>query len=258
MTDQFVRKDEVREAFGRNAEAYVKSIVHAQGESLQRLVSLTHPQPVWSVLDIATGAGHTAFAFAPHVAKVIATDITPEMLEQTTLGAAERGFSNVETAHADAESLPYPDASFDLVTCRIAPHHFADIHSFLREAARVLKPGGRFAVVDNIVPEGSAGAYINAFEKLRDLSHGRCLSMAEWTAGIESVGLALETGEVLRKKMPFHFWVQRHDADMKSYLLAMLELSDGEAREFLTPEISGDDVFFYLEEGLLIARKAGG
>lgn len=184
-----MRKDDVREAFGQNAESYAKSAVHARGASLERLVELTRPSADWLVLDVATGAGHTAFAFSPYVQKVLATDITPEMLEQTALGAAERGLVNVETAYAEAESLPYPDSYFNLVTCRIAPHHFTDIQAFVREAARVLKTGGLFAVVDNVVPEGSAGMYVNAFEKLRDHSHGRCLSVVEWREAIEAAGL---------------------------------------------------------------------
>ena len=83
----------------------------------------------WRVLDVATGAGHTAFTFAPHVKVVHATDITPQMLAVTTEQAQTRGLSNIVVEHADAEALPYEDGRFDLVTCRIAPHHFGDVPS---------------------------------------------------------------------------------------------------------------------------------
>ena len=71
------------------------------------------------MLDVATGAGHTALAFAPHVAKVTATDITEEMLAETRKLAESRGLANVKTLTANAEDLPFPDASFDLVVCRL-------------------------------------------------------------------------------------------------------------------------------------------
>lgn len=251
-----MRKEDVRAAFGRNAESYAISTVHAKGASLQRLVELSQPQPDWLVLDIATGAGHTAFAFSPLVRKVSATDMTLEMLIQTALGAEARGFKNIEIAFAEAESLPYPNDYFDLVTCRIAPHHFSDIGAFVRESGRVLQPGGVFAVVDNVIPEGVSGAYVNAFEKLRDISHGRCLSMPEWQQAIENAGLQIEHEETFRKQMSFNFWAQRHDTDTQSFLRAMLDLAAGEARMFLSPEAAGKDVVFYLEEGLIIARKA--
>src|SRR5690242_18432848 len=117
-------KELVQKQFGAHAAAYATSRPHAQGASLKRLVELTQPQPNWQVLDVATAAGHTAYAFAPHVAHVTATDITPEMLPVAAKLAAERGITNVTLEIADAEALPYADSSFDLVTCRIAPHHF--------------------------------------------------------------------------------------------------------------------------------------
>ena len=73
-------KSLAQQRFGRAAADYATSEVHAKGASLTRLVELTEPKPHWRVLDVATGAGHTALAFAPHVAKVTATDITEEML----------------------------------------------------------------------------------------------------------------------------------------------------------------------------------
>ncbi len=164
-------RESIRKQFGDNAESYAVSKVHAKGTSLNRLVELVQPGTDWQVLDIATGAGHTALAFAPYVAEVSATDITPEMRQQVRKLVKERGINNMLVETADAEDLPYEEESFHLVTCRIAPHHFSNIPKFLAESARVLKPGGILAIVDNIVPTGSAGDYINAFEKLRDPSH---------------------------------------------------------------------------------------
>jgi ubiquinone/menaquinone biosynthesis C-methylase UbiE len=249
-------KNTIREQFGAHASAYASSEIHAKGASLARLVELLQPQPEWDVLDVATGAGHTALTLAPHVAHVTATDITSQMLEQAHRLAAERGLSNITVETADAEALPYDDGRFDLVTCRIAPHHFADIPLFLNESVRVLRPGRLLAVVDNIVPPGSIGSYINAFEKLRDPSHGRCLSSDEWIIAFQAAGLKIQHRETLRKIVSFSFWAKRHNETMQSYLLAMLSETSGETARFLQPEKSAQDTTFTLREGLFIGQKA--
>src|SRR5262252_10409358 len=146
--------------FGQNAAEYLTSKPHAQGKSLDRLVALTRPEPHWHALDVATGAGHTAYAFAPHVAREWATDITDEMLTLVRQEIARRQLTNVGTLYAKAERLPLGDSRFDLVTCRIAPHHFDSIPAFLEESRRVLKPDGRLGLVDNVVPPGAVGDYI--------------------------------------------------------------------------------------------------
>jgi ubiquinone/menaquinone biosynthesis C-methylase UbiE len=151
MTDQ---KLTVQAQFGAAAEGYATSQVHAQGESLSVLAELIHPQADWQALDVATGAGHTSLLFAPQVAKMIATDLTEEMVNKAAELAARRGLTNMETRLADAEALPFEDSSFDLVTCRIALHHFPNARQAIQEMARVLKPGGVVGFTDNtVVPD---------------------------------------------------------------------------------------------------------
>ncbi len=248
----------VQDQFGPNAAAYVTSEVHAKGESLGRLVTLVQPQAKWRVLDVATGAGHTALAFAPHVAEVVATDITPQMLQQTAVLAQERGITNLTTEPADAENLPFGDGAFDLVTCRIAPHHFPDVPWFVAESARVLRSGGWLAVADNVAPAGAAGAYVNAFEKLRDPSHGRCLTVAEWTAAYEAAGLTATHVGTLWKRLVFDPWARRltDNAALVEQVRTMLLAASGATREFLRPE-NGEKLTFRLQEGIFIGRKEG-
>jgi ubiquinone/menaquinone biosynthesis C-methylase UbiE len=248
-------KEEVLQQFGDNAEAYVTSTVHAKGASLKRLIELVKPQADWEVLDVATGAGHTALTFAPFVALVTATDITPEMLAQAENLAAQKNISNIVFETADAGSLPYPESTFDLVTCRIAPHHFPDIGEFVREAARVLKPGGILAVVDNIVPEGPAGDYVNAFEKFRDPSHSRCWSLEAWLETFRQAGFRITHQETLAKRLDFQFWAQRHDPLMQAYLQAMLWEAGPQAIAFLQPQLVAGGLSFRLVEGILTGQK---
>ncbi|HWV35396.1 MAG TPA: methyltransferase domain-containing protein [Thermomicrobiales bacterium] len=202
-------KDAVRRQYASVGDAYVKSAGHATGSDLARMVALAAPDPGDRMLDIATGGGHVARAFAPHTGEIVASDLTPEILGHAERAFAEWGLGNVSTAVADAENLPFDDASFDLVTCRIAPHHFPDPAAFVQEVARVLRAGGRFALVDSTVPEGEDGAFFNRFEKLRDPSHVRSLTIGEWTALLEAAGFTVEAVESFAKRHDFADWTAR-------------------------------------------------
>jgi ubiquinone/menaquinone biosynthesis C-methylase UbiE len=248
-------KTVVQEHFGKTAAHYLTSKPHAKGKSLERLVELTSPRKDWRVLDIATGGGHVAYTFAPHVGRVWATDITEEMLDQAKAEAQKRGLGNVRTTYAKAEALPFEDDGFDLVTCRIAPHHFDSIPQFLSETHRVLKAGALFALVDNVVPPGSVGDYVNAFERLRDPSHLRAWTMQEWRDALAAAKLAVEHEEQIYKQMEFKSWAQRYDDTMKTLLRAMLTQVTPEVKEVLQPDGGGEDFTFRLCEGLFIARK---
>ena len=245
----------VQEQFGKNAAGYLTSTPHARGASLERLVDLTKPQKTWRALDIATGGGHVAYIFAPHVERIWATDITQEMLDMVKAEAGKRGLANLRTAYAKAESLPFEDASFDLVTCRIAPHHFESIAQFLDEVHRVLKPSGLFAVVDNVVPPGTVGDYVNAFERFRDPSHLRAWTMQEWRDALAKHGFAIAHEEQLSKTMEFKSWAARHDGTMQALLRAMLAQVTPEVKATLEPKGDGGDLTFRLSEGLFVAKR---
>ena len=252
-------KDLVQKQFGAHAEAYATSRVHAKGASLNRLVELIQPQADWHVLDVATAAGHTAYAFAPHVAQVTATDLTPEMIQVAAKLATERGLTNVTLETADAEALPYADATFDLVTCRIAPHHFPHIDQFVREGMRVLRAGGILAVVDNVVPNDKvAGDYINAFEKLRDPSHGRALSVDEWLAAFKAAGITAFHHEVAPKSMEFTPWAERMGATPETIAELRRRLMDApeSAAAYFATHSTEEDLFFKLDEAIILGRKA--
>jgi ubiquinone/menaquinone biosynthesis C-methylase UbiE len=241
--------------FGRNAAEYLTSKPHAQGKSLDRMVALAAPQPHWHVLDVATGAGHTAYAFAPYVARVWATDITDEMMRLVREESQKRKLANVRVAYAKAEAMPFEDGIFDLVTCRIAPHHFDSIAAFLDEVGRVLKPDGAFALADNVVPAGSVGDFVNAFERFRDPSHLRAWTTEEWRTALGRHGFRVAHEEELSKEMEFAYWAGRHDANMQAFLRAMLEETTPAVKAFLTPKGNGADLTFWLREALFVAKR---
>jgi len=251
-----MNKTLVQEQFGKTAASYLTSAPHAKGASLERLVELTKPQKTWRALDVATGGGHVAYTFAPHVERMWATDITQEMLDMVKGEAQKRGLANVRTAYAKAEALPFEDATFDLVTCRIAPHHFESIPAFLGETHRVLKPTGLVAVVDNVVPAGSVGDYVNAFERFRDPSHLRAWTLQEWRDALAKAGFKIAHEEQLYKQMEFKSWAARHDANMQAFLRAMLAELTPATKDFLEPKGTGPDLTFRLSEGLFIAKRA--
>jgi len=251
-----------RRQFGANAEAYATSPVHVRGASLGRLVEVLPLQSTWRVLDIATGSGSVALAVAPSVAEVVATDITPEMLDVAGRRFDEAGPGNISAEPADAHHLPYDDASFDLVTCRIAPHHFSDPDRFVAEGCRVLRPGGFFGLVDNVVPDGAKVAdFANNWERKRDPSHIRCLSVNEWLEVFTKHGLEVEHRELISKEMGFTWWCDNMDVapETRLELLAQLREADPEVTNYLRPGFGepGDQsaVVFHLTEVILVGQK---
>lgn len=247
----------VRRQFGASAENYRTSTTHARGESLDRLLALTMPRRDWTALDVATGAGHTAAALAPRVRTVIAGDMTREMLQQAAIVAGEQALNNLYLVRESALALAYRDAVFDLVTCRVAAHHFPDPARFVSESARVLKPGGCLAVIDNVVPEDeSTAAWINDFERRRDPSHARCLSIAHWQELFTGNGLDMVHRETSPKWFDFHAWMRRMNVPPNEIERLGRELLDAPAdvRDFWQPRQNGGRIELSLREAILIGR----
>lgn len=259
MNDE--RKAKVQAQFGAATEGYATSDIHARGESLAILLELVQPQPDWQMLDVGTGAGHTALAFAPHVARVVATDLTDGMVAKAAELAAARGLSNLEARFADAEELPFEDDAFDLVTCRLAFHHFPNARQATGEFARVLKPGGMLGFTDNIVvPDRKAAGYYNAYEKLRDPSHNWVYPLVRLEAMFEQAGLVVQETRQLSKEFEFHEWADRQHvpATDKEKLLEMMRHIPAALEPLFAPRWAEDTLYFSLWEAVIIARLGKG
>lgn len=173
----------VARQFGSQANAYVGSRVHAEGEDLAELAALAASIAGARVLDLGCGGGHVSYAAAPLAAHVTAYDLSPDMLGAVAAEAARRGHTNIETQQGPAERLPFADASFDVVLCRFTAHHWQDIAAGLREARRVLKPSGVAGFADVVAPEEPVfDTFLQTVEMLRDPSHARDYTVAEWLA----------------------------------------------------------------------------
>jgi len=196
--------------FGSTAADYVASPVHSQGDDLRQIADIARRFEGGSVIDLGCGGGHVSYAVAPLVGSVTAYDLSADMLTAVKAEAAKRGLANLVTAQGPAEALPFPDASFDAVFCRYTAHHWPDVRKGLREARRVLKPGGVAVFADIVAPEQAVlDTFLQTFEMLRDPSHVRDYSMTEWVEIATQAGFAVRG--VTRRRLPLDFtsWVSR-------------------------------------------------
>src|SRR5262245_8302637 len=139
---------EIGRQFSEQARHYAVSKIHLEG--VTRLTLIEHMEPVAdeTLLDVGTGPGPLALAFAPYVSRAVGFDLSTSMLHAARLAARRAEVENLRLVAGDVHRLPFPDRSFDLVTSRACPHHFTDIRAAVREMARVLRRGGRFGISD--------------------------------------------------------------------------------------------------------------
>lgn len=198
------------ELWNERAEAYRTSQTHASGDDLDLVVAWCEAGPGVTVLDVATGGGHVARRLREAGAEVVTVDTAPGMQPDVI---------------APADHLPFADASFDVVACRIAAHHFPDALAALREMARVARD--RVVIEDNTFTSESA----EEADKLRDPSHVRNYGVAEWHSFFELVGLEVADEARMVRDTDFADWLDRTETpdDDRARITELLDsrLKDG-------------------------------
>jgi len=243
--------------YGGTATDYLVSAVHAAGEDLAALAALAKGRGDARVLDMGTGGGHVAYALAPHVGEMVAYDLSHEMLAVVAKSAAERGLTNVATQQGRAEHLPFADDSFDMAVSRYSAHHWGDFDAGLREAARVVKPGGTVAFCDVVTPGRPAlDTFFQAIEILRDTSHVRNRSRAEWDDSAARAGLIGGTTSAFRIRIDFAAWIARMRTPpvMEAAIRALQAAASADVRRHFAIEADGS---FAMDTALFTFRKPG-
>jgi SAM-dependent methyltransferase len=210
--------------WSERAEAFRESPTHREGPDLDLMVEWCEPGHDVKVLDVATGGGHVARRLREAGCTVITVDPAPGMEPDVV---------------APAEDLPFQDGSFDVVTCRIAAHHFQDIGKAVAEMARV---SNRLLVIEDNLYRGE---HVEEAERLRDSSHVRCYSEDQWRGFVTDAGFEVEQIQPFARRQSFEAWLQRVDTPPDAA---------ARIRELLADRIEGGQL--NLESILLKARSS--
>jgi SAM-dependent methyltransferase len=176
------------DVWSQRADAFRESPTHREGPDLDLVVEWCEPGDGVKVLDVATGGGHVARRLREEGCTVVTVDLAPGMKADVV---------------APADHLPFQDGSFDVVTCRIAAHHFPDARAAVAEMARV---SNRLLVIEDNLFRGDD---VEEAERLRDPTHVRCYSEDEWKGFVEEAGFEVEQVERFDRRQRVDRWLER-------------------------------------------------
>ena len=175
------------DVWSERAEAYRESDAHRKGRDLELFAEWAEGK---TGLDVATGGGHVARVLRGAGLEVVTIDAAPGMKP---------------TVVSRAEEIPFADASFDVVACRVAVHHFQDPAGALREMVRVSR--GLVLVADNLYLGGDG----EEADRLHDPTHVRNYSEEEWREMFDAAGLEVEEFEREDKRIDYQGWLDRSE-----------------------------------------------
>lgn len=246
--------------FAKQSQRYGSGHILADVSDVKAALEQIPLPPKARVLDVATGGGHTGLYLASLGHDVTLADLAQPMLDRARATAEERGLQ-VQTRQHPAENFPYPDASFDLVTCRVAPHHFSSPEAFVAETARVLVPGGWFLLIDGSVHDDhpEAEEWIHKVEKLRDPSHHRLLSPRTWSGLCEKSGLSVRHSALTPMKQPdleWYFETAGTSPENREQVRALIASASPAVREVFQLTEEDGKIVWWWPRLTLIAQKA--
>jgi ubiquinone/menaquinone biosynthesis C-methylase UbiE len=245
----------VQTQFGPSAADDVRSAGDAGGADLDTLLQWGRERGAQHVLDVATGGGHTALAFASLGARVVAFDLTEPMLRAARAFIHGRGAAGVDFVAGDVQALPVRDASFDAVTCRLAAHHFAEPATAIRQIARVLAPGGSLLLQETLGHDDpEANAFITEVERRRDPSHVKSYRAAEWKAFLRAAGLTIIAEARLLQVIAWPEWTERMrvSAEAKGELERFIRAAPAACREAFAFRMTADEIESYTSLMILL------
>lgn len=255
--------DRVRERFTRTAEQFASFALSERRDDVDQLVAMVAARATDSALDVACGPGTFTLPFAQRLRMAVGLDLTPALLAQGHAAAARAGITNVFFALGDAVTLPFAANTFDIVSCGYSLHHMADPAVAACEFARVVRPGGRVAVVDVIVPSLWQSAANNAIERARDASHERTLEPDELLALLEAAGLQAREKKPAAEVRSFNRWMsiagwKPGDEAYQVTRRLMEDSMDGDTAGFHPRRLADadDDIIFVHSAIFVVAEKA--
>ena len=245
--------------FDHQADQYGTSHILADVSDVDKAVTSLKYRPGAQALDVATGNGHAAIYLAEKGFKVIASDISTAMLQEASKLAAERKV-HIDFHEHPAEKLPYPDGSLNLVTCRMAAHHFSAPDQFIREVSRVLKTYGYLVLIDGAVPDDhvEANKWMNELEKLRDPSHVRFIPPGTWRKWCVECGLTVTQSHLESLKQPdlnWYFNVANTPPENRKKVMEMLAKAPTTVRELFKLGQEDGKIVWYWRRLTLLAGK---
>jgi ubiquinone/menaquinone biosynthesis C-methylase UbiE len=250
-----------QEQFSRQSRKYASGHILADVSDVEAALEKIVLPARARVLDVATGAGHTGLHLASLGHDVTVGDLAAPMLERAREGAAERGLQ-IATQQHPAEEFPNADAGFDLVTCRVAAHHFSSPDAFVRETARVLRTGGWFLLIDGSVDDDHPVAedWLHQVEKFRDPSHARLLTPGAWRQLCAAHGLEVQHWQLTPFKQPdleWYFETAATSPENRERVRNLIAEAPAEARALFRLEEEDGRIVWWWPRLTLIARKAG-
>ena len=245
--------------FDRQSDQYGKSHILADTQDVTKALAGVSTPAGGRALDVATGGGHTALWLAGRGWSVTAGDIAPRMLENAKKLCTEAGYT-IETRLFPAEEIPFESGSFELVTTRVAPHHFSSPERFVQETARVLTKGGHFLLIDGSVPDDDAETeeWLHRVEKWRDPSHGRLLSRKAWEELARKAGMHVLHSELQSFKQPdleWYFDTAATASENRQKVLESIRTASGHVRMALQLSNENGKIVWWWPRLTLLASK---